>query len=75
MAKYLGSHRHGVNTVAFWKEKTFKNSYHEGFESFVSCTNTDIAALSHILRDMKIAKMRWYSSMAAGTALTLLLHS
>ncbi|HHV37445.1 MAG TPA: hypothetical protein GXX77_06400 [Candidatus Cloacimonetes bacterium] len=56
MAKYLGSHRHGVNTVAFWKEKTFKNSYHEGFESFVSCTNTDIAALSHILRDMKIAK-------------------
>ena len=56
MAKYLKSHRHSVNTVAFWDEKTLNNSYHEGFKSFVSSTNTDIIALNRLLEDMGIAK-------------------
>lgn len=56
MAKYLGSHRHSINTVAFWDRKSLDNIYHEGFKSFVRSTNTDIVALNHILRDMKVAK-------------------
>lgn len=56
MAKYLKSHRHSINTVVFWDEKTLNNSYHEGFKSFVSSTNTDIVALNRLLEDMEIAK-------------------